>query len=192
MNRVTRPSQPTEPSSAPESAVRVTTSNASHGMTLIELMVVVAIVGILAAIGGAAYMNQLKQGKITSLKQRAMEVSQLQQDYRARNGRYITLKDNPYYPSGNQDAKDNWEQSLGFRHESLANLSVEIRTQGGVGGSCDICPSGAEPDTTDDNGNDTSWYAVTAKQDLDPSSSEMTTVVMHSDIESPIVLNEGE
>lgn len=192
MNRVTSSSQPTELSSTIESAKRTTMPSAPRGMTLIELMVVVAIVGILAAIGGAAYMNQLKQGKITSLKQRAMEVAQLQQDYRARNGRYITLKDNPYYPSGNQDAKDKWEQALGFRHESLANLSVEIRTQGGVGGSCDICPSGTEPDTTDDNGNDTSWYAVTAKQDLNPSSSEMTTVVMHSDIESPIVINEGE
>jgi hypothetical protein len=121
-----------------------------------------------------------------------MEVGQLQQDYRARNGRYITLKDNPYYPSGNQTAQDNWEQALGFRKEALSSTTIEVRTQGGVGGSCDICPSGASPDTSDDDGNDTSWYAATVKQDLNPGNSEMTTVVMHSGLQSPLVINEGD
>ena len=164
-----------------------------RGLTLVELMVVVAIVGILAAIGGAAYMQQLKQGKITAMKQHAMEVAQLQADYRARNGRYITLEDKPYFPKGDEDAKDKWHNALGFRKESLSTIDIAIKTQGGVGGSCDICPSGAAPDTKDDDGNNTSWYAVTVTRDLNPSNDdEDTTVVMHSDLQSPLVLNEGE
>lgn len=60
----------------------------SRGMTLIELMVVVAIVGVLAAIAYPAYTNSLVKGTRANAKAYLMDVAQKQQAYLLDNRRY--------------------------------------------------------------------------------------------------------
>ena len=58
------------------------------GMTLIELLIVVAIVGILAAVGVVMYSGARDKGYITEAKGALMRVVQEEENYKAENGSY--------------------------------------------------------------------------------------------------------
>jgi len=53
----------------------------ARGFTLIEIMVVVAIVGILAAIAWPSYQNQLRKGRRAEAQSFMMELSNKEQQY---------------------------------------------------------------------------------------------------------------
>lgn len=53
----------------------------NRGFTLIEVMMVVAIIGILAAIAYPSYQNQLKKGRRAAAQSFLMEVSSKEQQY---------------------------------------------------------------------------------------------------------------
>ena len=57
-------------------------------MTLIELMIVVAIVGILAAIASAVYTRVRSRGYVTEAKGALMRVAQEEENYKAEHGQY--------------------------------------------------------------------------------------------------------
>jgi len=158
----------------------------SRGVTLIELMVVVAIVGILAAIGGMSYVKYIKQGKTTQLKQYAMEVEKAQKDYASRNGNYFHPEDASSVSSNAYtDGADTWESVLGFSSEEAKNNTIEIRTEAGTpDDSCSLseCPGSF----------DKRWYAIQVTQDMNPDSTERTTVYLDSTMPQPILVNEGE
>lgn len=153
-------------------------------MTLIELMVVVAIVAVLAAIATVSYMKQLKKGKISKLRQYALEVEKGQKQYASRNGRYLSIGSSYSNASGN-DLK-RWEQLLEFQHEDVKSTSIDVQTDaGGSGGSCSVCPGSWSPDTTEN------WYAVVVTQDLDDGVSTNTTVYLDNVRDTPVVIHEG-
>jgi type IV pilus assembly protein PilE len=52
-----------------------------RGFTLIELMVTVAVVGILAAVAYPSYLNQMKKGRRASAQAHLMDIAQRQQEY---------------------------------------------------------------------------------------------------------------
>ncbi|WP_417659709.1 type IV pilin protein [Pseudidiomarina sp.] len=63
------------------------------GMTLIELMIVVAIIGIIAAIAYPNFTNYVKQGRRADAMGELMKLQMAQEEYRLRNASYATIAD---------------------------------------------------------------------------------------------------
>ncbi|MFH1810868.1 MAG: type II secretion system major pseudopilin GspG [Pseudomonadota bacterium] len=60
----------------------------SRGMTLIEIMVVITLLGIIAAAVGVAAVNMLERGQIDSARTQAHEIAKSLDSYRVLYGRY--------------------------------------------------------------------------------------------------------
>ncbi|KXJ32827.1 MULTISPECIES: type IV pilin protein [unclassified Pseudomonas] len=80
----------------------------TSGFTLIEVMIVVAIVGILAAIAYPSYMEHIRKGNRADAEATLMQLSQFMERYYTGTGRYsktanrTDVPDNPAppYPTG--------------------------------------------------------------------------------------------
>lgn len=60
----------------------------SHGFTLIELMIAVAIIGILAAIALPSYQNYVKQARRTDAQAYMLDLALKEEKYRVNNASY--------------------------------------------------------------------------------------------------------
>ena len=61
----------------------------AHGFTLIELMIVVAIIGIIAAIAYPSYQEYVRSAKRTDAETVLMELAHFMERYYTANGRYV-------------------------------------------------------------------------------------------------------
>lgn len=151
-----------------------------RGVTLVELMVVVTIVAVLAALGSIAYGRYIKTGKIKRLEQLALDVSSGQERYRSRNNFYFPGDGAELPYEGNEEKFSNL---LDFNTTVIPGIEIDVDAWED-GGTCDIC-DGAVADLTRQG------FAVRVRQDLNPGGA-MTTVTVTNTSPAPILTNEGE
>lgn len=70
------------------------TMRSAHGFTLIELMIVVAVVSILAAIAYPAYTDSVRKGKRAQGRAALVELLQQQERYMTQNNCYLGFSNN--------------------------------------------------------------------------------------------------
>lgn len=68
---------------------KLKTSNRIHGFTLIELMITVAIIGILVAVALPSYRAYIERGQRANAKTVLLEAAQLMERYRSSNFKYL-------------------------------------------------------------------------------------------------------
>lgn len=81
-----------------------------QGFTLMELMTVMAIISILAAIAMPQYQDYLKKGRDTAIKVLMMEIGSKQREYRLAKGAFLPCPLNPATPHAVWVDRDAWKE----------------------------------------------------------------------------------
>jgi len=77
----------------------------TRGFTLLEVMIVTAVVGILAAIALPAYQNQVRKGNRSAAQQFMLDVGTKEQQILMDSRRYVAVTDTSYF--GNKPSDTN-------------------------------------------------------------------------------------
>ena len=174
------------------------------GFTLIELMIVVAIVGILAVIAVVGYRKIILSAKLTEAKNVIGGVRLAQEAYKVERGVYANLGAAlcPASGSGTTLTKVAWDTGCGAAPTWAAlPIHVDGPVQFGYATVAQATPLAAAPAivgqpvafvTIPAAVGTTPWYYVTASADLDGQGGLFTELVGTSWQNTIFVANEGE
>jgi prepilin-type N-terminal cleavage/methylation domain-containing protein len=163
-----------------------------RGITLIELMIAVAIVGILAALASVAFGRSVKAAKIGKLKSIALQIAQGQEDF-GRKAKQFVNPANAYVAGAADPA---WNL-LGFTANPGAG--IQISTSAGLAGTSCSDPAGSwanSPCASVTPNTAINWYLVAVSQDMDGDAAADTMVLITSDLQlsqsEPLLVFEGQ
>jgi type IV pilus assembly protein PilE len=102
-----------------------------RGFTLTELIIVIAIIGILAAIAIPAYIGQQKRAARTEAYSNLENLRLLEEQYFAENGRYAPNPDATWNYNGTYGTADNGIEDVlpGFKPGDAASLAFSYSLQ---------------------------------------------------------------
>ena len=110
-----------------------------RGMTLLEIMVVITLIGLVTAAIGVAVMNQLSKGQSDTARNQAYEIGKSLELYKLNNGRYPTTAEGLQVlvtpPKGkplmDQMPKDPWGNDYVYVNPGQKNPSkFDVRSKG--------------------------------------------------------------
>lgn len=102
--------------------------HASKGFTLVEIMIVVVIVGILAAVAFPSYQNSIRKSRRSDATMALSKVQQLQEKYRANNTTYgATVAD-----IGASATTDNGYYSISISNADGSNYTLTATAVAGT------------------------------------------------------------
>lgn len=133
------------------------TKSKGHGFTIVELLIVIVVIAILAAISIVAYNGIQNRAKTSAGQQLANQVAKKAETYNTLNGQYptfCTLTTNALGSTGNPCSAGSGAGSAGVE-AALDNPAVVVRTGAGVASPF----GGAAYTTTVSNGNATVAYS---------------------------------
>jgi prepilin-type N-terminal cleavage/methylation domain-containing protein len=104
-----------------------------RGLTLTELLVVLAIIGLLATIAIPSYLNRIEQARISTAKAECESIAKAEEMVAANYGFYLPLQllDNvPNSPGYTTIPDDDWDnENLGTRQLYAIDLSIPVTLQ---------------------------------------------------------------
>ena len=120
----------------------VTASTAQRGMTLLEIMIVIAILGLIASVVVVAVMNNLERAKVNTCRLKINEVRKALDLYRVDNDDYPSQSEGlralispphggPPYLKDKETPRDSWGQELMYYNPARGGGgSVEVMSKG--------------------------------------------------------------
>jgi type IV pilus assembly protein PilA len=176
---------------------------ARRAFTLVELMIVVAIVGVLAVIAVVGYRKLVLSGKVTEAKNVISGVRLAQEEYKTERGVYANIGASSLCPnpaSGTAQAKWAWDTACSGGVGTWAMLP--FHPDGPVQfGYATVAGTGTPPSpigqpvtfvTVPGTVGTNPWYYVTASADLDANGGAFTELVGTSWQNTIFTFQEGE
>jgi type IV pilus assembly protein PilA len=187
-----------------------------RGVTLIEVMVVTAIIGVLAVLAGAGYSRWIRSAKTAEATNMLAGIRNGQENYLSQTGTYLNVSSNlsppSFYPLGDPkgNAKTSWNSPVGSTTTAAQWLRIGVKPDGPVyfgyavvadAETCDpscrglnfYLSTGVPINWTAENGGSIAkpWFVAAAQLDSD-NDGRVARVVGMSFSSRIVVDNEGE
>lgn len=175
-----------------------------RGFTIVELLIVVAVIGILSAVGIVAYNRYVNRSRQSEVFSMIAAIRSAQEAYKAESSRYLGTgsSETDFYPvlgsSGTEPTRKTWDPTSHSK-EAWKSLSVSAPSKGlycgyvvVAGAANSLVGAGARGITLFNNVTPTrAWYYIRAECDFDGNAATNMSFETTFDNEVVFVDNEG-